>query len=376
MSSDIFKIFLSGSVKKGQLNKKDDTYFWSQQDITTLKKGLNFDVVIHNPNELEIDLTDSRNRFLTDLVELLSSDFVVVNANTKKGIGVGAEMYIARAYKIPVYTIAPIGSYYHRYNEFNQEWIHPFVHELSNIIFDSVDDLVEYLNDMWKKEKLSKNILTRIQIQKIIEELFSFDAGYDEGYKYTKNFWGDKPAEFVRQAVQLIRETSITNLKSIDLGCGHGKNSLYMQRNGFDVTAIDCSSISIEQARSESGLIRWQVDDIRKISLSANYYDLVVMTGSLHCLDNKDQIIRVVREAQKSTKHGGYNVISSFNDRKQLILGHSYNFVPCLLSHEEYIDLYDGWTIVQATDTDLNDIHPNTNIQHLHSITRILAKKN
>ncbi len=375
MNNNTIKIFLSGSVKKGRLDTRDELNFWSNDDIKFLSDNLKFNVSIHNPNELEIDLTDSRARFITDFKELLSSDLVLVNAVTKKGIGVGAEMFFARYSKIPVYTISPLESYYHKMKSFGKEWIHPFIYELSNCIFYSISECVDYLNKMWDRGKILENKLTEYQIQDIVDNLLAFDAGYDDGYRFTKNFWGENPAQYVKKAVELITKKSSVDLKCIDLGCGHGKNAMFVQMHGFDVTAVDCSYYSIEQARNISSDVKWEVEDIRKLKLLYDNYDLVILTGSLHCLDNKEQIVGVIREAQKSTKMGGYNVLSAFNNRKQNLSGHSESFVPCLLNHQEYIDLYSGWELIESTDNDLDDIHPNTNINHVHSITRLLAKK-
>lgn len=74
MNNNTIKIFLSGSVKKGKYDTRDELNFWSNDDIKFLSDNLKFNVSIHNPNELKIDLTDSRARFITDFKELLSSD--------------------------------------------------------------------------------------------------------------------------------------------------------------------------------------------------------------------------------------------------------------------------------------------------------------
>lgn len=368
-------IFLSGSVKKGVSDARSIDHFWKNEDVEYLLNNLKFGVSIHNPNDLEISLTDAEARFITDFKELLTSDLMIVNAITKKGIGVGAEMFFARYNKIPVYTISPLGSYYHKNDGFEAEWTHPFIYELSNCIFESVAELVNYLNEMWEKGKIQKNILSINEIQDTIDKLLAFDAGYDEGYKFGSNFWGQTPAQFVQQAVALINQQGNLSRHCLDLGCGHGKNAVFAHISGLKVTAIDCSYFSILQARNISSDILWKVEDIRKLRLERNFYSLVIMTGSLHCLDNREQIASVINEAQEATIIGGYNVISAFNDRYQDLSGHPDTFVPCLLKHNDYLMLYIGWEIINATDTDLLDIHPNNNIPHCHSITRLLVRK-
>ena len=99
------------------------------------------------------------------------------------------------------------------------------------------------------------------------------------------------------------------------------------------------------------------------------------MTGSLHCLSTKDEVLDVVNKAKLSTKIGGYNVLSAFNDEEQDLAGHASSFSPILLAHDEYAVLYQDWKIIECSNTILDDEHPHNHIKHKHSITRILAQR-
>lgn len=57
---------------------------------------------------------DCNKRFATDITALLESDIVILDATTKCGIGVGAELILAKQYKIPVFTISPLNTHYHK----------------------------------------------------------------------------------------------------------------------------------------------------------------------------------------------------------------------------------------------------------------------
>ena len=63
------------------------------------------------------------------------------------------------------------------------------------------------------------------------------DGGYEEGYSSCDYFWGLEPAKYVTNAVELLRKSK--NIKSLDLGCGDGKNSNFLALNNFEVTAIE-----------------------------------------------------------------------------------------------------------------------------------------
>lgn len=198
---------------------------------------------------------------------------------------------------------------------------------------------------------------------------------YDDGYAKCPCFWGQEPARLVQKATELL---SIKKGKALDVGCGDGKNASFLESCGFDVLAFDISSLAIARARNawpQSKNLTWLVADLLIYEYSAYTYDLVVATGPLHCLATSDDVITALSKIQMSTKPSGYNVISVFNDRKQDLSGHSKSFSPILLPHSLYIEAYSQWKIIEASDEDLADKHPHTNILHHHSITRLLAQK-
>ena len=56
--------------------------------------------------------------------------------------------------------------------------------------------------------------------------------------------------------------------RALDLGCGAGRNSLFLAREGFEVTGIDISAAGLERARSSArnaGLhIGWRQQDLEE----------------------------------------------------------------------------------------------------------------
>jgi tellurite methyltransferase len=198
---------------------------------------------------------------------------------------------------------------------------------------------------------------------------------YDDGYRACPCFWGKLPAEFVRAVTAYF--PTIGNIRVLDIGCGEGKNAYYLASLGAQVRALDVSHLAIEHARvlwpPLPNLI-WEVGDILQLELSNHLYDIILATGSLHCLKDGKEIETVINRMKLATKEGGFNVLSVFNDKFQDLRGHSSNFNPCLLPHDFYIKQYHDWNIIQQSNTDLEDIHPHNNIPHRHSISRLLAK--
>lgn len=367
-------IFLSGSMSK-KANFEGTNNTWSSSSALFLSSSLQFPVDIRNPISIDVDECDSRNRFLADIGMLLGCDLVIVEASEKRGIGVGVEMALARWFKIPLYVISPLNSHYNRITSNMEHWIHPFILELADKVFDDMNTLVDYLNCLHLNKRLPKN--PGIDASDVLNRMMSFDGGYDEGYATVKQFWGEKPASLVSMCAKQLKQSSKNNdeIRCLDLGCGHGKNSIYLYEQGFSVDAIDASYYGISEARMRCPEVNWIIEDIRKIKPMKNQYDLIVMTGSLHCLATKDEVADVVSRMKMATKPGGYHVISSFNSNEHDMSGHSPSFHPILMSHDEYLLMYSDWEIVSQCSSTQEDVHPHNNIVHRHSISRIWARK-
>lgn len=368
---DNIKFFLAGSIAKSKLNKNARNT-WNQELEKQLKACLRFPLQVFNPISINSDI--SRCRFETDIKMLLQCDAVIVEASQGRGIGVGTEMTLAKANKIPIYTIVPKESHYRKRNNENEEYIHAFIVELSDKLFDDIESLAEYVNELYMFGRLKNH--HKVDSEDVFNEFMSFDGGYDDGYYSSQLFWGDKPAELVKYSAQLLKKEKGDNeILCLDVGCGHGKNAIYLKRQGFQVEAIDSSYYALKEAKRYCPEIMWKIMDIRKLSVSHSKYDLVVSTGSLHCLKTEQEVKQVIRIMKASTKIGGYNVISSFNITSQDLSGHSGSFNPILLEHDEYLSMYADWDIIISFNSLQDDIHPNNNIKHSHSITRILARK-
>lgn len=67
--------------------------------------------------------------------------------------------------------------------------------------------------------------------------------------------------------------------KVLDIGCGVGRPSLYLQKKGFDVTGIDVSPLAIKVCRLR-GLKKTKVMSIDEIgNFKKNTFDSIVMMG-------------------------------------------------------------------------------------------------
>jgi 2-polyprenyl-3-methyl-5-hydroxy-6-metoxy-1,4-benzoquinol methylase len=201
------------------------------------------------------------------------------------------------------------------------------------------------------------------------------NGGYDDGYRECPCFWGNEPGSLIRVLSDYIG--SVRGFVVLDAGCGEGKNAAFLAARGAVIDAFDISVLAIQNGRrhfADRVGIRWKVSDVREIELPKNHYDVVVAYGLLHCLPCALEVRKVILRLQDATRSSGYNVICAFNDRRQELHAHP-GFSPSLLSHAEYMAAYASWEVLKESDSDLTERHPNNNLEHTHSMTRILARK-
>lgn len=67
---------------------------------------------------------------------------------------------------------------------------------------------------------------------------------WNEKYKADEYYYGTKPNDFLRLAVQGLKP----NARVLSVGEGEGRNAVFLAKQGFKVTAIDASSVGREKA--------------------------------------------------------------------------------------------------------------------------------
>ena len=87
---------------------------------------------------------------------------------------------------------------------------------------------------------------------------------------YLSNY--DQWSEHQQQAIEYVRG------RVLDIGCGAGRHSLYLQEQGFNVTGIDISPLAIQVCKSR-GLKKAQVLSITEIGPKLGVFDTILMLG-------------------------------------------------------------------------------------------------
>ena len=143
--------------------------------------------------------------------------------------------------------------------------------------------------------------------------------------------------------------------KALDLGCGQGRNALFLAQQGFDVTAVDQNELALEILQSivEQEDLEMTVGlyDINSANLKQSY-DLIVSTVVLMFLQ-ADRIPSVIRNMQDQTNPGGYNLIVCAMDTEDYPCQVPFSFT---FKEGELADYYKDWELIKY----------NENPGHLH----------
>jgi tellurite methyltransferase len=173
---------------------------------------------------------------------------------------------------------------------------------------------------------------------------------FDDSY-FTEKYGLTRTHSDVLHAMQFVKPG-----KTLDLGCGNGRNSLYLAANGFDVTAWDKNAASInniETIRQAEGLntLQTAVVDLNALSFEGEY-DFILSTVVMMFLEPQT-IPGLIANMQRCTKAGGYNLIVAAMDTADFPCTVGF---PFAFKENELRDYYAGWELEKYNE-DVGELH-------------------
>ncbi|RIW37424.1 class I SAM-dependent methyltransferase [Bacillus salacetis] len=134
------------------------------------------------------------------------------------------------------------------------------------------------------KEMITTNTDVLVMLDVLLQEEkeFDWDAFYTDRNKKIP-FFSDKPDE---NLAGYISNGYISKGSVLELGCGPGRNALFLAAEGFHVDAVDSSQEGIKWARERAGKkgleVNFFLEDIFKFSKEEREYDFVYDSGCFH----------------------------------------------------------------------------------------------
>ncbi|MFV0263239.1 MAG: tellurite resistance methyltransferase TehB [Kluyvera sp.] len=192
-----------------------------------------------------------------------------------------------------------------------------------------------------------------------------------------ENYFTDKYG-LTRTHSEVVHAATIVKPgKTLDLGCGNGRNSLYLAANGYDVTAWDKNPMSIQNllsVREAEGLENLQasIKDLNTLSFDGEY-DFILSTVVMMFLE-ASTIPRLIDNMQRCTQPGGYNLIVAAMDTDDFPCTVGF---PFAFKTGELKNYYEGWELLKYNE-DVGELHrtdENGNRIKLRFATMLARKK-
>lgn len=140
-------------------------------------------------------------------------------------------------------------------------------------------------------------------------------SDYDKRYDTSDYYWGITPNNLCYEIMKL--RPPVKPLKVLDIGCGEGKDAVFLARNGYIVTAFDLSEAGIEKGKKLAEKCNTYVDffkaDITDFR-ATEYYDIIFCSGVFHFI--KPEIRKEITQNLKEyTNKSGIHTINVFVDK-------------------------------------------------------------
>lgn len=140
-------------------------------------------------------------------------------------------------------------------------------------------------------------------------------SDYDKRYDTADYYWGTAPNSLCYEIMKL--RPPVQPLKVLDIGCGEGKDAVFLARNGYIVTAFDLSEAGIEKGKKLAEKCNTYVNffkaDITDFRVT-EYYDIIFSSGVFHFI--KPEIRKEIATNLKDyTNKGGIHAINVFVDK-------------------------------------------------------------
>jgi SAM-dependent methyltransferase len=111
---------------------------------------------------------------------------------------------------------------------------------------------------------------------------------------------------------QLLRGNLAPGMRIVDAGCGHGRNLVYLLREGYEVFGIDASPEAIASIRRTAATLapalpaaNFQVGAIESMQLPDAFADVVVCNSVLHFARDDAHFNAMVSELWRVLRPGG-----------------------------------------------------------------------
>lgn len=198
-------------------------------------------------------------------------------------------------------------------------------------------------------------------------------TNYEKWYEGGGYYWGTEPADFCDELIKLCPPSK--GKKVLDIGCGEGKDAVYMASKGYDVYAFDLTENGIRKtkllAEEKDVDVKAYVDDINTF-VTDEQFDIIYSSGTIQYLfeENKAEFFEKIG---KITKKNGFVFFNVFVEKPFLELPPDWDIEEKMWRSGELFSYFPDWKFHRIDETIFED---NSNgIPHYHCMDTIICEK-
>ncbi|QOW46285.1 MULTISPECIES: SAM-dependent methyltransferase TehB [Acinetobacter] len=145
--------------------------------------------------------------------------------------------------------------------------------------------------------------------------------------------------------------------KALDIGCGHGRNTLYLNQHGFELDAFDVNPTSIHKLNEiiqteKLEHIHTTIRDLNQDQNLNGQYDFVFSTVVMMFLQ-PETIPPLIQNMQNVTQTNGYNLIACAMDTEDYPAQADF---PFTFKSNQLREYYQAWNILKYNEN-VGELH-------------------
>lgn len=200
-----------------------------------------------------------------------------------------------------------------------------------------------------------------------------FRTQYEKCYDQEEYYWGLEPAPFLKDLIAVTGKKP-KELKVLDIGCGEGKDAVYMAEQGCETVAFDITESGIRKtkllAEKRGVKIRAFVADINDFVLE-DKFDIIYSTGTIQYLF-ENQITPFFEKIKNMIRPGGYVYFNVFVEKPFLELPPDWDKEEKMWKTGQLFSYLSDWEICKIDEVIFEDF--SAGIKHYHCMDTVIAK--
>jgi tellurite methyltransferase len=212
-----------------------------------------------------------------------------------------------------------------------------------------------------------------------VDKLLGYSSAYQEAsyyehqYRQEEYYWGVEPNDLCLKLLKRMPPTKPWKL--LDIGCGEGKDAVFLARCGYDVSAFDISATGLKKAGRLAAQAKVQIETVRAdiwdFRLDTDY-DILYSSGVLHYIrpDLRDEIMA---NYQAHLNPNGLAVLQVFVDKPFIDEPPEKEENSFLWKSGQLLTYFHDWYIEDFSEYVFDC--DSSGIAHQHAVNIMVARK-